>query len=165
MDDGNNGVVWARVHTNRGLCWTVLHGMARRGHFTDTDWPDTIGLDALHRASRAWDGYTSAFSTYAYRAVLYAYIQASKKHRVTYVSDKYLNSFPAPIDSDEHDTSDHIQYLLSQLCEMDRLVIIARFYGGMTYEEMADELGLVKATVHGYVKSALKKMRRIAARE
>ena len=146
--DEEQKLLWLKVTQHQGLMAVV----ARK--FPDVD--RSVGLFALLNAARLFDpNKNRAFSTYAVQSIHNAFVSAKKKASKEVVED--FGDVPV-----EQITPIDVDSIMGRLDDQDRALLILRFWGKLTYTELAETLEVSRALVHAYVKRAIERCRVIS---
>ena len=139
-------------HEHSGLVRMVA--MRMRWKDGKSDGIEGAGFDALLRAAEAFDESRDIrFTTFAERCIRNAFLDLARKT---------LRTEPQPPEEEEiveHMQALDVQHMLSGLDEYDRVLLKARFWYELSFQEIASTLGIAKGTAHAHVAKALTRAR------
>jgi RNA polymerase sigma factor (sigma-70 family) len=126
---------------------------------------DELYSEAIERAPSVaanWEEYRGSLYTYMRKSLGWYMHKIIRKRRLEAdaLSTASLDerSYDAAIGSElEH--SEEVYYLLQDLDETERAVMVAHTVGDLTFEQIAEQLGMAKSTVRLRYHSAIKKAR------
>ena len=120
-----------------------------------------VGLNTLIKCSRTWrvDG-EAKFTTYAWGSLHKAMSKFVTKYRFLSLD---AESFAEIVDpSTPLNTVSHDAYsILEKLDLFDRLLLMMRYWQGMTMPEIAEQLGCSKVSVHKYLGEAIERCQQV----
>lgn len=162
-------VAWEWVEKYRNLLKSMARKQARAAGPAWRQLADELYSEAIDRAPRVaalHQPELGSLYTYMRRSLGWYMHKLVRKRRLeadaleTAVLDE--RSCSHAIGSELED-SEEVCYLLQDLSDMERTVLLAKAVSGMTLEEIADDLGVAKGTVHDRYHKAIAKAR--AARD
>ncbi len=108
-----------------------------------------VGIDTLIRCAELWDeSRGKKFSTYAYKALYNSYMVWNlKRNRRRDVERKYRNMPNKYKGIMAVDARDYIQWLMSDLDEYQRTLLVLHFWAGLDVKQMGVRLGQPTRTV------------------
>lgn len=153
--DAAHKAIWKRVAANMGLG----RKMAEKFDIHDEHIVTNIAIDTLLRCVEGYDASLAAFSTYASRS-LYRAFQRYRKHERKF--EHLLDDTLGGMFSIEHEDKDMVQFIMNGLDEYDKRILLLRYWQGLSMQQLADVLGVVKSTVWADIRRILTLCRRIA---
>lgn len=131
---------WQRVIDNMGLGAHI----ARIFGINDEHVINPITIDTLLKCAEGYDSAKASFSHYASRS-LYRAFQRYRRY------EKMTIGLPDDLEGEEfcfeHDRRDMVQLAMKGLDEYDRRVLLLYYWQGLSMQDIADLLGVVKSTV------------------
>ena len=128
--------------------------------------------ESLVKAVRGLGGYhhkdEGSFRAWLHRIALNTAISRLRRHQLPQVEWEALEAAPAPqADPEDHAlqrlTQEEVLAALDQLSEGHRLVVVLRYYNGLSCEEIADLLDLPPGTVGSRLFNARTRLRELLA--
>jgi len=133
----------AAMCADRGLAEDVVQDVLMRVH---ARWPKISTLDVPE--------------AYVHRALVNEYLSWRRKWaRVIPRAVVLRDENPAPDPADQHANRSELAAELAALPARQRLVLVMRYYGGFSDDEIAEVLGCRTSTVRGYASRGLAALR------
>jgi len=146
---------WRLVVDNMGLCWWALAKLGGADEALVCD----VGLPTLQRCAELWDE-QRPFALYAKRALFLEYAKAMRRARRMGARMRPLSDDARALDeAPTLDCRDEVLTIMGRLSRYDRMLLLMRYWGGMTYDDIGQELGVPKPTVADQVRKALRRAR------
>ena len=120
------------------------------------------GLGSYHHKDEG------SFRAWLHRIALNTAISRLRRHQLPQIEWEAMETAPAPqADPEDHAlqrlTQEEVMRALDQLSEGHRLVVVLRYYNGLSCEEIAESLGLPPGTVGSRLFNARTRLRELLA--
>ncbi len=145
-----HAMIWKKIQDHLPLCYSIAKKFPVDSEILVSD----VGIPLMLNALRTFDPKRGEFTSYIYRLLhsrYSRYVQVSQREVAMVILDI------AQVEIMQHDDADLVLYLMKCLNEEERIMIVMRFWKGLTYEEIAIQFNVVKSTVYRVLKKALAK--------
>lgn len=147
-------VLWWDILKHFPACYKILKDLGYRGEYDPI--VHDVGIPVIVRCLRSYDPKKGKFSTYMWPSLKTGFAAAMR----TRYHGELNSNMPDEIKCLELEHRDHVLYLLKGLDKYDQHLLVLHFWKGLTYEELADTLGVAKSTVCNHIRRALDRCRR-----